>query len=128
MTTSTIRAATPRARSNRTLSAKLACALLAGTALAAPALAQSTAEMPPLYPYVDQNGVDVVSGKLAIVLASASIGPGGPGSLFYNWSTSAGTKAITDGYISGGVSEYLVSIGGSSEKFTLNGELGSGRK
>jgi RHS repeat-associated protein len=104
----------------------LACALLATSALASPGYAQSAPEMPPLYPSVDQNGVDVVTGKLSLALASASIGPGGPGSLSYNWATSAGASAITEGHVHGSGSEYTVSIGSSAEKFTLSGGLGSG--
>jgi RHS repeat-associated protein len=60
-----------------------ACALLAGTAIASPALAQAV-PMPPLRTAVDENGVDMISGQMALTENQVSIGPEGEGGLSHS--------------------------------------------
>ena len=109
----------------------LGCALLSTTALTTPALAGQPTEndTPPIIQAVDENGVDQVSGRLNTSMTSISIGPGGPGSLTYNWGSSNSAQTELFGFIhpnSPTPGKYQVTVGGGTENFTLTGALGTG--
>jgi hypothetical protein len=108
--------------------AAAACAIGAALLAAEPARSQSAVDVPPVHPAVDENGVDVVTGNVVMSLASLSIGPGGPGSLAFNFVTANQAQAITRGFVTNnpGSADYSVSIGPSTETFQLSGTLGSG--
>jgi RHS repeat-associated protein len=97
--------------------------LMATTALAAPAAAQQHIEstIPPVFQSVDENGVDQISGQLVQTLASLSIGPGGPGSITYNWANSNSGQSDVIGFVAPNTpttGKYSVTIGGGTETFT----------
>ena len=109
----------------------LGCALLSTTALTVPALAGQPTEndTPPIVQAVDENGVDQVSGRVNTSMTSISIGPGGPGSLTYNWGSSNSAQTELFGFIhpdSPTTGKYKVTLGGGTESFTLTGALGTG--
>jgi RHS repeat-associated protein len=84
---------------------------------------------PSPFPSIDANGVELQSGHLTLVLASVSIGPGGPGSLGYNIiSNNSQLQQQQDayGYLTSAQQTYWVVMGGKTESFTLSGSLGSG--
>jgi len=109
---------------------KLKSCLLAGAALplvlcASNANAQVGANpvAPPVFDTIDSRGVELLSTHLSVVLASISIGPGGPGSLSYNAvSNSSQEQQSKDayGYLTISGSTYSVVHGGSTETFTLS--------
>ena len=108
----------------------LVSGLMATTALAAPAGAQRIeSTVPPVFQQIDENGVDQISGQMVQVMTSLSIGPGGPGSITYNWGNSNSAQTELFGFVEANTpttGKYTVTVGGSSETFTLNGTLGSG--
>lgn len=99
-------------------------------ALGAPAAhAQLASDTPPIYPSVDENGVDVATGRLTIATGEISIGEKGPAALAFKAVTSNSLQALVRGYVSANPStptKYSVSIGAGSHSFTLSGALGSG--
>jgi hypothetical protein len=109
---------------------KFALALLASSALCSPAFAQIAPGLaPPLaFQSVDGNDVELHSGRVVKALATISIGPGGPGSLSFDWSTDYSLQQPIWGYLHttftpqypGGPNDthYSVTVGGSSETFT----------
>lgn len=111
-------------------------AFLGTTALTTPAFAQIAPGLtpPPVIQKVDQNDVDLQTGKLVKVLASISIGPGGPGSLGFDWSTDNSRQWPIWGYVHiwstqqyafGPIdAHYSITIGGSTETFTQPGSSG----
>lgn len=101
------------------------------SALAMPASAQQQIEstVPPVFQSVDGNGVDQISGQLVQVMTSLSIGPNGPGGLRYNYANSNSGRTELFGFVEADApssGKYTVTIGGSSETFTLSGTLASG--
>jgi RHS repeat-associated protein len=110
--------------------ASYACALLATSALVEPACAQQIEnDIPSVFRSVDENGVDQLSGHVVQVMTSISIGPGGPGSLTYNWANGNAGQAELFGLVEADTpssGKYTVTIGGSTETFTLTGTLASG--
>lgn len=100
-------------------------ALLTSTALAAPAFGQAAPTPPPVFSNIDDNGYDLTTGRLSINLMSITIGPGGPGSLGFNWSwTDAGQRPEVFGYVkpaSSSGAKATVVIGGSVKTFTASG-------
>ena len=108
----------------------LVSGLMATTALAAPTGAQQIeSTVPPVFQSVDENGVDQISGQMVQVMTSLRIGPGGPGSITYNWTNSNSGQTELFGFVEANMpttGQHTVTIGGSSETFTLNGALGSG--
>lgn len=107
-------------------SSKFIAALFVSSTLMSPAAAQIGPGLnpPPVFQYVDDNGVNIVSGTIVKTLASISIGPGGPGSLVYNWSTSPAENGAVGGYITitqtPTIDTATVVLMGSSETFTSN--------
>ncbi|MEO7687967.1 MAG: RHS repeat-associated core domain-containing protein [Sphingomonas sp.] len=102
---------------------------LLSMAISAPAQAQVQAEVPPVVTQIDDNGIDLVSGKGVIVPLRISIGPGGPGSLAYSFSTSNEAQDNWLGFITVDTAtstHYTVTIGGASDAFLLTGVLGTG--
>lgn len=97
----------------------LACGIL-GHAQAG-AQTRPEQDVPPVFKSIDENGVELISRKLNLVMAAISIGAGGPGSLGYNWGTSNSTQREIFGFIdiNSTTSKYTVTIGGASETFTL---------
>lgn len=79
---------------------------------------------PPVFETVDDNGVELQSGKLVEVLASISIGPSGPGGLSFDWSTDWSAQKNIWGYViftqnaQPNTDTASVTIGGSTETFT----------
>lgn len=107
-------------------------ALLAGAAVAAalavcgPALAQATTSLPPMYPAVDPNGVDLTTGKLNLHVVQASVGPPGQGGLQeislgqglrdnFTGTINIRPKPILPNYENNTI--YTVSFGGISSQF-----------
>src|SRR4051794_18294119 len=109
---------------------RLNSALLLSTVLASGVLvpslahAQAPAMAPPVFKTIDENHVDLGTDNLVLTYASVAIGPGGPGSLGYNWvSDPSGQRPEISGYISFPTFSgtlYLV-LGGSTETFTYSG-------
>jgi RHS repeat-associated protein len=98
------------------------CALVAAITLCIPASAQTAADLPPVRSAVDGNGVDLVGGSVNLDQTDVSIGPPGPGGLAYSrshrrngWFDSFQISLLVASSV------YTVSIGGSSESFTLSG-------
>lgn len=103
--------------------------LLATSALTTPAHAQIAPGLtpPPAFQTVDENGIDLVRQKFVKTLASISIGPGGPGTLAFNWATDNSRQAPIWGYVRtttalnpGGVgwdTHYSVTVGGLYRDF-----------
>jgi RHS repeat-associated protein len=108
----------------RLIAAALACGFTA------PAGAQQIeSDIPPVFQSVDGNGVDQLSGRVVQVMTSISIGPGGPGSLTFNWANGNAAQTELSGFVAADTpssGKYTVTIGGSTETFTLTGTLGSG--
>jgi RHS repeat-associated protein len=96
--------------------------------LAVPAFAQTGGTfIPPVVSVFDENGVDLKSRTIELVIAKISIGNGELGSFSYEWKI-GGANEI-DGYViaaSAGSTKYTVVVGGETETFTLNGALGTG--
>jgi RHS repeat-associated protein len=118
---------------NAILGAKFTRRLLAAAfagSLTAPASAQLIeSDIPPVFQSVDENGVDQISGQMSQVMTSIAIGPGGPGSLSFNYGNSNATQSQLFGFVEAdtpSAGKYTVTIGGSTETFTLTGTLGSG--
>ncbi len=100
--------------------------LMVLAASASPAVAQLGPGLtqPPVFESVDQNGVEVQTGKIVRTVASISIGPGGPGSLRFDWTSQPGRESV------GGSIKIVqnpqvpskdiatVSVNGSSETFS----------
>jgi hypothetical protein len=110
---------------------KFVLALISLSALASPAFAQiAPGLMPPLaFQAVDGNDVELHSGRLVKPLASISIGPGGRGSLGFDWSTDYSLQQPVWGYVHvtytpqypgapKNDTHYSVTVGGSTETFT----------
>jgi RHS repeat-associated protein len=99
--------------------------LLLGGATAVDAQ-MSSLNPPPVYSSLDAHDVDPVLGIVRIDAPLLSIGQGA-GALAYSWTIVGGPLAVgtvrdsTTGVISTSGSLYNVSIGGSSENFTLSG-------
>lgn len=96
--------------------------------LASAAHAQSTPEPLPANAQVDANGVDLASGQLTLSATDVTIG-GVNGLSFARVYSGTGWRASTLGTICtdpGDPSKYIISMGSSSETFTLTGSLGSG--
>jgi RHS repeat-associated protein len=109
---------------NRTFvrAATLACTLLATSAIVSPALAQlqSTIPLPPRST-VDGNGVNLGTGHVSIPKAAVSIG--GPGnSLAYTLQLQEGQEyGSMFGWLTNSGSTTTVTLGTTSEQFTLSG-------
>ena len=109
---------------------------LGTTALTTPALAQIGPGLkpPPAFQRIDQNEVDLQTGKLAKVLASISIGPVRRGGVGFDWSTDNSRQWPIWGYVHTTFTQrfpygpmdthYSITIGGSSETFTQLGGSG----
>jgi RHS repeat-associated protein len=101
-------------------------ALLVTSALSSPALAQDYAPpgIPPIRQTVDQFGVDLTRGTIAFAgNHSISIGPAGAAGMAWSRTVAGGTVFYDSTAIVINVngSVYTVSVGGSSESFTLTG-------
>jgi RHS repeat-associated protein len=86
-------------------------------------------DIPPIFQSIDENGVDLISGRMIATMTRITIGPGGPGSLTYNWTNANEGQADLFGFVyadSPSAGKYSVTIGGTTETFTLSGTLGSG--
>jgi RHS repeat-associated protein len=110
--------------------APAAALFIFGSSFFAPAAAQLIeADTPPAAQTVDANGVDVVSRKLTLAYGSITIGDGGPGSLTYKLGTTNSVQTDIEGFVQQdkpSAGKYSVTVGGSTEVFTLAGALGSG--
>jgi RHS repeat-associated protein len=105
---------------NRFSRRAIACALLATTCLSAGAHAQIVpTPPPPMIETIDANGVDLSRGALVLAGPAVSIGAGGSGLSFARSFTSTTTWDSTRGSVSANGSTYTVTIGTSSEDFTL---------
>lgn len=98
---------------------------LGATALGSPAFAQIAPGLtaPPVFQQVDDNGVELQTGRFVKILASISIGPGGPGSLGFDWSTDPSKQQAVWGYVtllqkSSTTDMASVTVGGSTETFS----------
>jgi RHS repeat-associated protein len=92
---------------------------------AARAQVGSSPTPPPVFQAVDQNGVELQSGRLVLTIASIRIGNGSPGSLGYDWSTDSSRQQEVYGYVKSAANPtnasqtvYSVVVGGSTETFT----------
>ncbi|HYD86271.1 MAG TPA: RHS repeat-associated core domain-containing protein [Vitreimonas sp.] len=89
------------------------------------ALAQSVP--PPLTQYsLDENGVDVINGSIHIQSPAISVGQGGLGGLSYQRiydSSVQGWRDNVTGSINSDGSDYIVTLMGASETFTLSGSV-----
>ena len=103
---------------------------LASTLWAGASLAQ-TQPTPPIYYTLDGNGVDLVTGELHTTTTEVVIGQPGAGGMSYgrvaldvvNVGVDVGWRDLAVGGINcGGMGACLVSIGGSSEAFSLGSE------
>lgn len=85
------------------------------------AAAQTTVSAPAVRNTVDANGVDLVGGGYITSATDVSIGPSGPHGLAFtrSWSTN-GWADTASGGISGSTSKPVVTVGGSSDSFTLS--------
>ncbi|WP_230482635.1 RHS repeat-associated core domain-containing protein [Sphingomonas sp. Leaf21] len=103
--------------------------LLASTSLASPVGAQTNPTPPPVFQSVDENGVDLASGRLVFRFFGIEIGPGGPGSLGFNWSTNDQDQRpeirgyINTSFFSG--NKTSVVLGGSTRTFSFSGSQSS---
>jgi RHS repeat-associated protein len=113
-------------RPNRALVATSSFAAIALASLfPQPALAQSSSNAPPVFETIDQNGVDLQNGFLVRNLASISIGPGGPGSLGFTWTTDPwqrtqiyGWAFVTQNAKNPSLNTVSVTSEGATETFT----------
>jgi RHS repeat-associated protein len=116
-------------RSNACLSATTSLGAIA-LALLPPqvAHAQVAGSMtpPPVFQAVDDNGVELQTGRIVRTIRSIAIGSGGPGSLGYDWSTDSSLQQDVIGYVSvvgvnpqnPSLNTLAVVLGGSSETFS----------
>lgn len=104
--------------------------MLGALGLATASHAQSeppSIEPPPIHEQVDANGVDVVTGRLNNPAGQLSIGDPGSGGLRRVYDD-ASVRDNFSGTINSSGSLYTVSVGGSSESFTLaNGTFTAGQ-
>lgn len=124
-----LRRAARASRTETLRSSAFARALLATTMLSsAPALAQTQTYAPPSAPAVnssiDTNGVDLISGKIKLVLSSLDIGPADGTGLSYTVSTDG--PLLRDSieaqiFFISNSSSYKIQIGGKSFAFTKSG-------
>lgn len=100
-------------------------ALLVTSALSSPAFSQdySPPGIPPIRQTIDQNGVDVTRGTIIAGAHSVSIGPPAAAGMSWSRTVTGGVSYFDSTAITISVSgtTYTVSIGGSSESFTLTG-------
>jgi len=97
-------------------------AFLATTALASPALAQvAQIPAPPMIQTVDGNGVDLSRGSLVLPPVSVSIGSGGSSLGYSRIITDTSRWDSTRGSVTSSGSVATVTIGTSSEDFTVSG-------
>jgi RHS repeat-associated protein len=89
------------------------------------ARAQAVSSAPPVFETIDQNGVDLQNGFLVRNLASISIGPGGPGSLGFTWTTDPwqrtqiyGWAFVTQNAKNPSLNTVSVTCEGATETFT----------
>jgi YD repeat-containing protein len=96
--------------------------LCASTALATVANAQSYSSVPapPIHRMIDANGVDLVNGTLNISGGSVSVGPAAGGLTFQYLAYGSAARSVFGGISCSG-STCAVSIGASTENFTLSG-------
>lgn len=95
----------------------------AGLAIAAPAaLAQVQTVAGPVWSWVDHLGVDVSTGKFHLATSEVAIGESGAGGLSFgrHW-IGSGWRDNLAGTISSASSVYTVSVGASSESFSVSG-------
>lgn len=106
---------------NRISRRALACALFSTTALVSPALAQEVSITAfPVRQYVDENGVDLLSGVFTVSSPTVQIGSPGMGLTFVREVRGDRFRDTVMGTISVSGSTYTVGIGASSEAFTLS--------
>ena len=105
--------------------AALACALLATTCLAAPAFAQTYApgSAPAVNSSVDANGVDLISGRIQLVLSSVAIGPADGSGLEYTVTTDGATlrDSIEASIFTLDGTRYKVAVGTETYEFLRSG-------
>jgi RHS repeat-associated protein len=105
--------------------ALLALSTILAGGLAVPALAQTAMPPPPLYPSVDENGVDVSGGSFAFSLVEASVGEADQGlSLVRSWSKGGWNDLSTANMYErteGGATVQYVILGDESLRFVKNG-------
>lgn len=99
----------------------LAGVIAGGLIFASPVTAQEPV-VPPVYPAIDGNGVDVVTGD--VVFESPTVAIGGEGGLSYTqimgyrgWSDNVSGEISQ--FNSGGIWHYSITIGGATETFEL---------
>lgn len=113
--------------SQRTLG--LAAILCATSCLTTPAWADHDLGAPaPAFSSVDANGVDLISGSFNRTVKELSIGPNGQGGLVYartfigsGWTDNFAGTVYTQVVV--GITETVVSIGGSSTNFACNSSI-----
>ncbi len=89
---------------------------LAIIAIACPVFAQNAAP-PPVREMIDDNGVDLLSGRMTSVYGGPSIGPDGAGSAFVRQFRADGIWDNFGGAISGGEGSFSVTLNGVTEIF-----------
>src|SRR5688500_8212399 len=100
------------------------CILLATTALAAPAFAQEASIVAfPVRKYVDENGVDLLSGLFTALSPSIRIGSADMGLAYAREVRGGVFRDSMLGTITVSGSTYTVAIGAQSEGFTLGGGI-----
>lgn len=109
----------------RLASCASAAVLMLAAGLSGPALAQTSplSAPPPANYSLDGNGVDLTSGQYMLSVTPVQIGqPGGPG-IAYNrtFIRGLGWRDNVTGTLSSSDSTYYVSIGASTDVFTLSG-------
>ncbi len=117
---------TSRPRSSR--NTPFLCGLLLSSILASgfaiPALAQSASGLtppPPVRRVVDENGVDVIRGTFNVRFPGISVGTDESGLSYQSENMGDGfVSTVRSGIIQSG-STYIITIGGSSDSFTLSG-------
>lgn len=88
--------------------------------LALPSAASAQTDIPPVYPSLDDNGVDVATGRVVVAPARISIGPEGAGSLYYVFTNSNSAQGDISGSITWQTSptRAIVRIGARTSTFT----------
>jgi RHS repeat-associated protein len=111
---------------NRILRRALACALLTSTALASPALAQTVTYEATERQAPDENGVDVITGKVTVPLRSVVVGSGDSTlgyALGYAEGEYADTFRVSIAGLQGEISDPVkIYIFGDVKRFTSNGD------
>lgn len=107
-------------------------ALCAGAAMSAalafhqPAAAQSAQDVPPPFPAVDRNGVDLTTGQLATFDAEVSVGPSGQGGLVRAFMGRGQIDNLNVRFVSPQLAHVGVVFGGATKDFYPTGPDASG--